>query len=105
MMILIATVGDVKMIGRFFLGETDSGVYASCMANLAPRLDGHFARCAAIAATIGCETVQAMAAIHHSGIVNINIPSNVQGVYLNVVTGVFGSNPAAVPGWTINPWG
>lgn len=46
----------------------------------------------------------AQAQIVWSGIVNINIPSTTSGVYLNVVTGVSNSSPAAVPGWDVNPW-
>ena len=45
------------------------------------------------------------AAIIYSGPVNINIPSNTTGIYLNVVTGAFSSNPSAVSGWDLNPWG
>ena len=44
------------------------------------------------------------AGIVWSGIVNINIPSNVDGVYLNVVTGQSGSAGGAVTGWDINPY-
>jgi hypothetical protein len=46
----------------------------------------------------------AHAVIVHSGVVNINIPSTTDGIYLNVVSGVFSSNSAAVAGWDINPW-
>ena len=45
------------------------------------------------------------ATIVWSGPVNITIPSDNTGVYLNVVTGVFSSTPAAAPGWDVNPWG
>jgi hypothetical protein len=64
------------------------------------RLTSHFAACAAAAAT----APGAAAAIVHSGTVNINIPSNTAGVYLNVVTGIFGGTPAQVAGWDMNLW-
>ena len=46
----------------------------------------------------------AEAAIVWSGVVNINIPSTTDGIYLNVVTGVASSIPAVAAGWDINPW-
>lgn len=45
------------------------------------------------------------ASIIHSGIVNINIPSNTTGVYLNCITQAFGAPGITVPGWDVNPWG
>ena len=44
------------------------------------------------------------ASIIWSGPVNITIPSTIDGIYLNVVTGVFNSNSGLVAGWDINPW-
>ena len=79
--------------------------------SLISRLDGHFGRCAAIAAAgIGVGDAllgshqSADAAIQYSGVVNINIPSTTSGVYLNVVTGVSNASPSLVPGWDVNPW-
>jgi hypothetical protein len=46
----------------------------------------------------------AHAEIVYSGVVNIPIPLNIDGVYLNVVTGATGSAGAAVAGWDINPY-
>ena len=46
----------------------------------------------------------AAAAIVHSGIANLPIPLNFDGVYLNVVTGATGSSGGAVAGWDINPY-
>lgn len=37
--------------------------------------------------------------------VNVAVPATTAGVYVNLVTGVTSSNPTAVPGWDINPWG
>lgn len=65
------------------------------------RLEAHLA---AIAATCTLAPVSANASIVYSGLVNINVPSNVDGVYLNVVTGVSGSTSAGAPGWDVNPW-
>ena len=46
----------------------------------------------------------AAAAIVHSGVVNVPIPLNFDGVYLNVVTGATGSSGGSVAGWDINPY-
>ena len=48
---------------------------------------------------------QADAGIVWSGIVNINIPSNIDGVYLNVITGQTGTSGSSVSGWDVNPYG
>ena len=47
------------------------------------------------------------AAIIDTGILPtpIAIPATTAGVYLNFVTGLTGTSPAAVPGWDINPYG
>lgn len=68
------------------------------------RLDAHFASAAAVAvgaAMLGAAH-QADAGIVWSGIVNINIPSSIDGVYLNVITGQTGSS--AMTGWDLNPY-
>src|SRR5690349_20813070 len=82
----------------------DDGIIAMTP-TLASRLNSHIARCAAIAATVSLAPSSTDAAIVWSGVVNVNIPSNVAGVYLNVITGATGSSAGQVPGWTINPWG
>jgi hypothetical protein len=65
------------------------------------RLAAHLAA-AAVAAT------NAHATVRHT-FANLPIPISVNGLYLNVVTGVTnlpqGSTGTAVPGWDINPWG
>ena len=68
--------------------------------NLRTRVGLHLAACAA-ATVAGTSS----AAIVWSGIVNLNIPSNIDGVYLNVVTGQSGSAGSSVPGWDVNPYG
>ena len=49
--------------------------------------------------------VVARADVVYSGLININLPSTTDGVYINFVTGVTGTTPGAVPGWDLNPWG
>jgi MYXO-CTERM domain-containing protein len=71
------------------------------------RLDAHFASAAAVAvgAAMFGAAHQADAGIVWSGIVNINIPSTFDGVYLNVISGQTGSSGGSVAGWDINPYG
>ena len=61
------------------------------------RIERHLARGLVLAGGLAAGS-QASAAIVHSGVVNIPIPLNIDGVYLNVVTGatdrVAGSNRA-----------
>lgn len=71
------------------------------MKTLAKRLDAHFAACAVVAAAAAAGGADA--AIVYSGIRNIAIPANVDGVYLNLVTGASAATP--VTGWHINPYG
>lgn len=74
------------------------------MASIKSRIDGHFVACSAVAAAaaVGGAVQNADAAIVHSGLVNINIPTTTSGVYLNVVDGANGPSPVA--GWDLNPW-
>ncbi len=77
------------------------------MKNLKNRLDAHFASAAVLAvgaAFVGAEQ-RADAFIVWSGIININIPSTTDGVYLNVITGQSGSSGSSVAGWDVNPYG
>jgi hypothetical protein len=79
------------------------------------RLRGHFAACAAGAVAVMGGASTASAQIVWSGIVNQNIPSTTNGLYLNVFDyissgGVAGWNTtggggSTVPGWNVNPWG
>ena len=57
---------------------------------------------ATAAAAVG--TQQADAAIIYSGVVNIPIPDNVDGVYIDVDTGLTGATAGVTPGWDLNPY-
>ena len=62
----------------------------------------------AIAAVAGTGLMLVATASHavvvFSGPVSLVVPATTSGLYLNVVTGVSGIAPAAVPGWDVNPW-
>jgi hypothetical protein len=74
--------------------------------SLRSRVERHVAATSvlAAAAAVGGAIHSAQATIVYSGIVNIPIPGNVDGVYLNLTTGVSGATAAATPGWDINPY-
>lgn len=72
------------------------------MSMLAKRLDAHFVACAAAVGAAGMTQV-ADASIVHSGLVNIAIPDNIDGIYMNVVSGATGTT-GSVTGWDINPY-
>jgi len=68
-------------------------------------VDGRLAAYATLAGVVLAAPAMAPSAdasIVYSGVVNINIPSTTSGIYLNVVTGVFGGS--TTPGWDVNPW-
>lgn len=70
------------------------------------RLNRHFAACAAMAtaAVVTGAASQSQGAIVYSGLRNIPIPANIDGVYVNVITGATGTSAGAVPGYDINPY-
>jgi hypothetical protein len=75
--------------------------------HVAAKLNKHIAALGAAAAAVtGVGVVQqnAEAALVHSGVINLNVPSTTAGVYLNLVTGVSNTAPASAPGWDLNPW-
>jgi len=85
----------------------------SRISKLLSQVDQHFGKCAVLAAAgVGAGVMSAPqtaeAAIVHSGIVNLTIPSTTNGLYLNVVTGALNepgnTGGGTVPGWDINPW-
>lgn len=57
----------------------------------------------AVVAVMGLAT-PAQAVLVYSGPVNIPVPDNIDGIYLNLVTGAFGADALSVPGWDINPY-
>ncbi len=63
----------------------------------------------AVAAATGAALMMAasssMAAIVWSGTVNLTVPNDFGGLYLNLVSGQSGTTPSAAPGWDINPFG
>ena len=73
------------------------------MSKLSNRLEVHFAACAAAVAGASAINV-AEASIVYSGPVSIAVPNNIDGVYLNVVTGATGTSGLGTPGWDINPY-
>jgi hypothetical protein len=77
--------------------------------NLCKRADRVLgATAVAVAAATGAglvgTTQSADATIVSSGPVNIAIPDNIDGIYMNVLTGATGTTAASVPGWDINPY-
>jgi hypothetical protein len=68
--------------------------------NLQQRLASHFAAVAAIAALSTATTAQVSTTV-----INQVIPANIDGLYINVETGVTGTAGSSVPGWDINPYG
>lgn len=72
---------------------------------LKQRLERHFVACAGVAAVASVGVApDAHASIVYSGLVNIVIPNDSGGVYLNIVTGLTGSTRGGTPGWDINPY-
>ena len=72
---------------------------------LAPRIDARLAAYATLAGVALAAPAVSKADIVYSGPVNINVPSTTSGIYINLVTGVFGTTPASAPGWDLNIWG
>jgi hypothetical protein len=72
----------------------------------ADRILGMTAAACAASAGVGLvgDASTAQAAIVYSGPVNIAIPDNIDGVYMNIVTGATGSSGGSVAGWDINPY-
>jgi len=72
----------------------------------ADRILGKTATAVAVATGAGLvgQAQEAQAQIIYSGPVNIAIPNDIDGIYMNVVTGQFSPVAANVPGWDINPY-
>ncbi len=80
--------------------------FSSLIGNKADRILGMTA--AAVAATTGAgivgTTSTAEADVVDSGAVNIVIPNNIDGIYMNILNGNVGTSGAGVTGWDINPY-
>ncbi len=63
-------------------------------------LHAHFAAVAAL-----CAAGAANATVVYSGPVNLPIPANIDGLYLNVEDGTTGTTGGTTPGWDVNPYG
>ena len=72
------------------------------MKTLSKRLEAHFVACAVVAASAAAGG--ANAGLVYSGIKNIAVPADSNGVYINLLTGASGT-AAATAGWHINPYG
>ena len=68
------------------------------------RLNKHFTLCAAAVATAAVVSTTNAADVW-SGLLNIPIPFNWDGLYVNVQTGAIGSSSDTTAGWDVNPYG
>ena len=68
------------------------------------RLNSHFALCAAALAT-GAAVGTANATVIYSEVINLAVPTTIDGVYMNVQTGAIGSSSDTTAGWDVNPYG
>lgn len=57
----------------------------------------------AVVAVMGLAT-SAQAVVVHSGAVSIGVPDNIDGIYVNVVTGAASTDALGAAGWDINPY-
>ncbi len=67
-------------------------------------IDSRLGAYAALATVALATPVAANADIVYSGLLNLSVPANIDGVYLNFVTGLTGTSAAAVPGASFNPY-
>ena len=72
--------------------------------NLGSRLSSHLVAAAAAAAALVSVAPEADAGIVYRTY-NTVIPANIDGLYVNVETGVTGATGGVTPGWDINPYG
>ena len=70
---------------------------------LSTHIDGRLAAYATLAGVALAAPAVAKADIIYSGVVNISVPPNFNGVYINFVTGATGTDNT-VPGWNWNPY-
>jgi hypothetical protein len=70
-----------------------------------PQVESRLAAYVTLAGVALAGAPAARATFIYSGPININIPSTTAGIYINLLTGVFGTSAASVPGWDLSPWG
>jgi hypothetical protein len=74
---------------------------------LSSRIDGKlaaYATLAGVALAAPALAPSADATVVYSGPVNLSIPNNFDGVYINLVTGATGTAGGSVPGWNWDPY-
>ena len=69
--------------------------------SISNRLTNHFALAAVATAAVAATS---NAAVIQSSIVNLVIPANLDGQYMNVESGAIGTSGSSTPGWDINPY-
>jgi len=76
----------------------------SAPSKLAAGIDARLAAYAALAGVALAGAPAAEATFIYSGPININIPSTTAGIYINLVSGEYGTTAASVPGWDLSLW-
>jgi len=71
--------------------------------SISNRLEKHFAVCAAVVATAAVVGTADAAIV--TWYINMVVPANIDGLYINVETQTVGSSGGTVAGWDINPYG
>jgi hypothetical protein len=71
---------------------------------LSARVDGRLVAYATLAGVALAAPAAAEATIVYSGVINLSIPNNFDGVYINLVTGATGTSGGSVSGWNWNPY-
>jgi hypothetical protein len=71
----------------------------------ASQIDSRLVAYGTLAGVVLAGAPAAKATFIYSGLVNLNIPSTTAGIYINLVTGAFGTSAVNVPGWDLTLWG
>lgn len=76
------------------------------MKTLTASLNSRLAAYATVGTTAALATTAAtsQAVVVNSGPVNITVPNNIDGIYINFVTKATGTSASAVPGWDFDPY-
>lgn len=70
----------------------------------APFGTAHHIHALLIGSALALTVTTAFAAPIDSGVLNFNVPENINGVYINLVTAVTGTSGATTAGWDFNPY-